>query len=342
MRSPAPARSSLPRDRPGSIMRPVLLVFALSIVVLEFPGARERLVAPYSGIQTRNLFVQTVDETGPNHAAGIRAGDELVAVDGELLRNRAHYNYLVVSNRSFLPHVYELRRGGVSVQATVHYTRAPSSLLVERAGLLLLALSFLGLGVWVYLRRQDTLGVLFATNTSILAYFLTDRPAAAGPWLQLVGEMTGDAIILLFPACLLHFFLRFPDRGSREERLRRRSTALYLPGIALIVFSAVISIRRFAFNVHGASAETMLLAASTAYFAMYVVCSWSCLCARIAWRRVRRNRNCASSSPPPWPGSRRSSSRHCMRASARARICTQHCWRNCASDSFRWDSPTPS
>lgn len=274
MTSPAPARSSPTRDRFGAVMRPILLLFALSIIVLEFPGARERLVTPYSGIQMRNLEVQSVDEDGPNAGSGIRPGDEIIAVNGERVRNRAHYSHLVAANHAFAPHDYTLRRDGVVLHADVHYARSPRGLLLERAGLLLLALAFLGLGVWVYLRRQDTLGVLFAMNTSMLAYFLTDRPTPAGSLLQLAGEITGDAIILLFPAALLHFFLRFPDRGPRESaRRRRRTVALYAPGFLLAAFSAVLSARRFIFDVHEPGAEAALLSASGAYFACYIVVS---------------------------------------------------------------------
>jgi sigma-B regulation protein RsbU (phosphoserine phosphatase) len=254
-------------------MRPVLLLFVLSIVVLEFPGGRERLVAPYSGLQTRNLVVQNVAADGPNRDAGITPGDELVAVDGERLRNRGHYHYLVARNHAFRPHDYTLRRGGVVVHATVRYARPPHAIILERAGLLLLAMSFLVLGAWVYLRRPDALGALFALNTSILAYFLTDRPAAASPFLQLAGEIAGDAIILLFPACLLHFFLRFPDRGPREGARRQRIAALYLPGLVLAAFSAFLAARRFAFHARGEHAERALLAAASLYFALYVMAS---------------------------------------------------------------------
>lgn len=274
MTSPVPARSSYPRDRLGSLMRPVLLVFVVAIILLEFPGAREQMVAPYSGLQTRNLTVQNVVSDGPNRDSGIRPGDEVLAVDGERLRNRGHYQYLVAANRAFTPHDYELGRDGVTIHATVHYTRPPRALLLERAGLLVQALAFLALGVWVCLRRPDALGALFAINTSILAYFLTNRPAAASPFLQLAGEIAGDAIILLFPACLLHFFLRFPDRGAREDaRRRRRIAALYLPALALTIFSAFLAARRFAFDTRGPGAETFLLAASSAYFALYVLAS---------------------------------------------------------------------
>jgi hypothetical protein len=178
-------------------MRPALLVFVLSIVLLEVPGAHERVVAPYSGLETRNLLVQTVRSDGPNAASGIQPGDEVLAIDGERLRNHAQYQYLVASNRAFAAQDFEIRRDDVVLHSTVHYAKTPRATLLERVGLLLLALAFLSVGMWVYLRRPDTLGALFAANTSILAYFLTDRPASASAVLQLAGEIAGDAFVLV-------------------------------------------------------------------------------------------------------------------------------------------------
>jgi sigma-B regulation protein RsbU (phosphoserine phosphatase) len=274
MTPPTPARSSYPRDRFGSTVRPALLVFVLSIVLLEIPGAHERLVGPYSGIETRNLVVLSVRADGPNAASGIRPGDELVAVNGERLRNLAHYQYLVATNRAATTQDFQVRRHGVELHARVEYTRAPRSLLIERGGLLLLALAFLFVGLWVYLRRPDTLGALFATNTSILAFFLTDRPASPSPLLQLAGEITGDAFVLIFPATLLHFFFVFPDRGARESARRSSRTSwLYFPALALVSVSAFLAVRRFTLHEPREGAETALLSASALYFAIYMIAS---------------------------------------------------------------------
>ena len=62
----SPARITQPRDRLGAAMRPALLVFVLSILLLEIPGAHERITAPFSGIETQNLTVQNVRADGPN------------------------------------------------------------------------------------------------------------------------------------------------------------------------------------------------------------------------------------------------------------------------------------
>jgi sigma-B regulation protein RsbU (phosphoserine phosphatase) len=254
-------------------MRPLLLVFVLSIVMLEVPGARERVMAPYSGLEMRNLLVQAVNTDGPN-AAVVRPDDEILAIDGQRLRNYAHYQHVVASNRAFATQDYELRRDDVVLHQAVHYIRAPRAVLLERAGLLLLALAFISVGMWVYLRRPDTLGALFAANTSILAYFLTDRPASASAFLQLAGEITGDAFVLVFPATLLHFFMLFPDRGARDNgRSAWRTVQLYVPGLLLIGLSAFLAVRRFSLQPPYETAETVLLTASAVYFAVYVIAS---------------------------------------------------------------------
>ncbi len=264
-------RPSLSGDRAAPWARPLLFVFVIATVVLAFPGARERFQSPYSGIQARNLVVQSVREDGPNTGGDLRAGDELFAIDGERLRNGAHYQHVVAANRSFRPQSYEIRRHGVVLQVPIEYQPIPRMLAAERLVLIALALAFLVVGLWVYFRRADVLGTLFAFNSTILASFLTDGPSAGNPAMQLAAEIVGDAIILAFPATLLHFFLRFPDRGPRESGSHRR-VWLYVPPVVIFAASAVVSGRRFQF-VTNEIEEQVVLALSTAYFVAYVLSS---------------------------------------------------------------------
>ncbi|HEU4365036.1 MAG TPA: SpoIIE family protein phosphatase [Candidatus Krumholzibacteria bacterium] len=267
------ARPAFPGDRAAPLLRPLLLVFVLAIVVLEFPGARERVESPYSGIQTRNLVVQHVEADGPNAGADIRSGDEIVGIDGRRLRNRLHLQHLVASNHRFQPQVYELRRAGASVRETVRYDEPPRRILLLRAALLVLAALFIGVGLWVYMRRADALGTLFALNSILLAVFLTDRPSTANPVWQLGGELIADAFILLFPATLLHFFLRFPDRPRREGARRGRSVWLYAAPVLIFGLSAAVAARRFHFLGAPDAAVTLVLGASTLYFVAYLLAS---------------------------------------------------------------------
>ncbi len=266
-------RSNVAGDRAAPWTRPLLFVFVVATVVLAFPGARERFQSPYSGIQLRNLAVQSVSAKGPNAGSDLRPGDELYTIDGERLRNGVHYQHLVASNRAFLPQTYEIRRHGVVLSMLVEYQPIPRFLAAERVVLMILALAFLVVGLWVYFRRSDVLGTLFAFNSAILASFLTDGPSTGNPALQLAGEIVGDAVMLAFPATLFHFFLRFPDRGPRESGARQRSAWLYTPPAVIFAASAVVTARRFVFGGSDESEETLVLALSTAYFALYMIAS---------------------------------------------------------------------
>jgi sigma-B regulation protein RsbU (phosphoserine phosphatase) len=248
-------------------------VFVLATVVLAFPGARERFQAPYSGIQVRNLEIQDVRADSPNVGSDLRTGDELYAIEGERLRNAAHYQHVVTSNRAYRPQAYQVRRHGVVMHVPVEYQPIPRMLAAERVVLLVLALAFLSVGLWVYFRRADVLGTLFAFNSAILASFLTDKPSTGSPELQLAGELVGDAVILLFPATLLHLFLRFPDRGPRELGASRRTFLLYTVPVLIFAASAVVSVRRFMFGVTHENEEQAVLWLSTGYFAGYVLAS---------------------------------------------------------------------
>lgn len=266
-------RISVSSERAAPWARPVLFVFVLATVVLAFPGARERFHSPYSGIQARNLVVQSIRADSPNTGVDIRPGDELFAINGERLRNAAHYQHTVASNRSFRPQSYDVRRDGVVLNVSIEYQPIPHLIAAERVVLVVLALAFLVVGVWVYFRRSDVLGTLFAFNSAILASFLTDRPSTGNPSLQIAGELAADAVILVFPATLLHFFLRFPDRGARETGGRRRAVWLYSPPALIFAASAVVSARRFVFGATGEIEEQAVLTLSTVYFVAYMLAS---------------------------------------------------------------------
>jgi len=268
-----PARSRLATDRAASLFRPILLAFVLAVVVFEFPGARERIESPYSGIQTQNLVVQSVDADGPNAGSGIRPGDEIHAIDGRRLRNRLHLQHLVESNRDFHPQTYEIHRGTGVLQQEVRYSALPRHVLLNRAAQLVVAILFLGVGLWVYMRRADSLAALFAINSTILAVFLTDRPSASSPLWQLTGELISDALILLLPATLLHFFLRFPERNQPSSVSSRRVRWIYAAPALIFTTSAVVATRRFYFMDTPSVAPGVVLAASTLYFISYVLAS---------------------------------------------------------------------
>ena len=243
--------------------------------MLEFPGAAELIRSPDPGIDTRNLVIARIHTDGPNSGGNITAGDEIWAVAGERIRNNIHYRSVLAANVDFEPLEYTLLRDGDRHSKTVEFDGVTQRRIVRHFALLLLALSFLLLGTWVYLRRPDLLGALFALNCGILAFFFTHRPSVSHMALQLAGELFHDAAMLAFPAVFLHFFLVFPGRtriGTPSER-RWRLAALYAVPIALYIVTAAVIVGRFNLETVNARLVDVIVATSGAYFPAYLLAS---------------------------------------------------------------------
>jgi len=194
---------------------PVLLFVALTVFML-FPGSRDLIRLPYSGIETLNLVVQNIDPSSPNASKMIQRGDVIVSVDGERVRNYNHYRYLTSLNRNLSPQTYGLARDGASVSAEVEYAPVPSSIVHRKFGRILVGFTFLLTGLLVLLRRADAIGFLFSLNCTILCYLLSDRPVFPSPVLQIAAELFDDAVILFFPAV---FCISFSCFQSERELL---------------------------------------------------------------------------------------------------------------------------
>jgi sigma-B regulation protein RsbU (phosphoserine phosphatase) len=247
----------------------------LTIIVLEFPGAAELRNSPDPGIGTRNLVVQTVRGDGPNHGKDIQPGDEIHTVAGETVRNHYHYLSILTANESFAPLEYVLVRDGRRLPVEVAFEPIPHRRLAQHMGFLFLAFAFLLVGTWVYLRRPDLLGSLFALNCAILAFFLTHRPAVSNLALQLGAELLDDVNMLVFPAVFLHFFLVFPGRPQRGPATERRwrLASLYAVPAALYLVTSIVVVSRFNLRTVDAGLVAVIMAASTLYFVSYIVAS---------------------------------------------------------------------
>jgi sigma-B regulation protein RsbU (phosphoserine phosphatase) len=259
----------------GVVFRYLYFAFVLAILILEFPGLGEMTRSPDPGIHTRNLVVQDVSEDGPNAGKDIRPGDEIYAVAGVRIRNYYHYRSVLTANESFKPLQFDLLRDGRHVTVQVDFDRIPQRQLVEHLAVLIVGLSFLMLGTWVYLRRPDLLGTLFAIICALLAFFFTHRPSVSSPSLQLAAELVYDAAMLAFPAFFLHFFLVFPGRPQRSSRSERRwrLIALYVVPAALYVVTAAVIVNRFELHPVEKGLVAIIMALSTFYVPAYLVAS---------------------------------------------------------------------
>jgi sigma-B regulation protein RsbU (phosphoserine phosphatase) len=253
---------------------PVLL-FILVAVLLQFPGARDLVGVPYSGIVTRNLVVQSVESTSPNLDKPVQQGDEIRAVGGVPVRNYNHFRYLVSLNREGSPQEYVFATESGSVAIEIEYTTVPPSVVYRGFGKILVGFTFLLTGLLVLLRRADSIGILFALNCTALFFLLSERPVFPVPISQIGGELLEDIVLIAFPALFLHFFLVFPERAHalRAGTAFQRAALVYSIPLLLIAVVFVLAILRFQLTPVPATALRWVIYASTVYTVGYLVAS---------------------------------------------------------------------
>lgn len=246
--------------------RSLLFAAAMLVGLLHVLGFWQFLRSPYTGIYQRNLTITNIKEDSPNLEAGLERGDRILSLDGEILINVGHYNYLLRSDPSLAPRVMEIVRSGESRTITVASVPQPNWVLSRRVAVSFVAYTFLVVGLLVYARRWDTLGTLFLVNCALIAFLLTIRPVWGGPRVWILGEVTYDALTLLLPTTFLHFFLVFPERSPHPRWLLRIRRWLYLVPVLLMVLTLTSVFLR----VRGAESFAGVMSLTTGLSSLYL------------------------------------------------------------------------
>jgi hypothetical protein len=181
---------------------------------------------------------------GPAAKAGIKVGDELVAVDGQLIKTtvdkegRTVVAANVVLQRQLFgtgvwsKPVYKLTRNGTEYDAPVVLAPADKSL---NQVLRLIALVYLGIGMYVLFRRwtapKSTHFYLFCLVSFIFyAFHYTGKFNV----FDTIVYWSGVVACVLQPALFLHFALTFPIRKKFLEKRPWMASLFYVPAVALI------------------------------------------------------------------------------------------------------------
>ncbi len=213
----------------------LLSVAAIAFAWINFEKERE-VITPYDGVwwveDGGHLRAERVDADGPGQKAGIKAGDRLVAVDGRDVTNvgsveRQLYRIGVWSKAD-----YSLVRQGVPVEAPLILAPADRSFY---GGLRLIALVYLGIGLYVLLRRwtapKSAHFYIFCVVSFIFYSFHYTGKFNNFDWIVYWSNVVAW---LLQPALFLHFSLTFPERKALVNRQRWLIPAVYVPGAILL------------------------------------------------------------------------------------------------------------
>jgi PAS domain S-box-containing protein len=191
---------------------------------------------PYDGVwwmeNRGQLTANKLDPEGPGIRAGLRLGDTLISINDHPVETGAGLNRALFGAGAWTKAHYRLLRQGVAIEAPVVLTPVDRSM---NAGLRLIALIYLGIGLYVLLRRwtapRSTHFYLFCLVSFVYyAFHYTGKLNQFDDiiyWSNVVAE-------LLQPAMFLHFVLVFPQRKEVVERRPWLAAGVYLPAALIL------------------------------------------------------------------------------------------------------------
>jgi len=218
-----------------AILLTVLTAAAIALAWINFQKESEFQV-PEDGVwwieQNGTLTADRVEANGPGAKAGIKQGDQLVAVDQRPVPSSAALNRQMYRVGAWSKATYSLVRHSVPVDSTVILVPADKSL---NSWLRLIALIYLGIGLYVLLRRWTATGsthfYIFCLVSFVFYAFKYTGKLNDFDWTIYWGNV---AAWLLQPALFLHFVLTFPERREFVRKHRSIIPLVYLPGLLLL------------------------------------------------------------------------------------------------------------
>ena len=237
-REPSPL--AMNRDFQTRFTAALLFLLTVAAVVLAWINFRKesQFVPPYDGVwwveRGGNIVANRIDRNGPGARAGIKAGDQLVAVDGHPADTVAAVIARQYQVGEWHNVTYSLLRGKYQLDAITSLEAAQRS---ANDWLRFIALIYLGIGLYVLFRRWTAPGsthfYIFCLVSFVFYAFKYTGKLNAFDWTILWGNAIA---LLLQPALFLHFALVFPERHQLLKKHRWLIAAVYLPGLLLLAF----------------------------------------------------------------------------------------------------------
>jgi PAS domain S-box-containing protein len=229
-----------PMDRDFQSRFTVVLLTLLTVAAIVFAGInfqKEReFQIPYDGVwwleHNGDLIADQVQPDGPGAKAGIKSGDRLAAVNEQPVNDGAALQRELWRAGVWSKATYSLVRQSVPVDTDVVLIPTEKS---QNTWLRLIALIYLGIGLYVLLRRWTAPGSLhfyvFCLASFVLYSFQYTGKLNGFDWSIYWGSIAAG---LLQPALFLHFVLTFPERRRFVLEHRWALPTVYLPGLVLL------------------------------------------------------------------------------------------------------------
>jgi two-component system NtrC family sensor kinase len=227
-------------NRESQVRSVAVLLFLLTVAAVVFASfnfnAEWKFLVPDDGVwwveHGGRLTADRVDPSGPGAKSGIKPGDQLVSINGQEVQNMSGLERQLYRNGVWSKAAYSLLRQSVPLDSSVILVPAERSL---NNWLRLIALIYLGIGLYVLLRRWTAPGsthfYVFCLVSFIAYSFKYTGKLNDFDWVIYWGNIAAG---VLQPALFLHFVLTFPEKHQIVRKRPWLLAMVYLPGAALL------------------------------------------------------------------------------------------------------------
>ncbi|HWY21695.1 MAG TPA: ATP-binding protein [Candidatus Acidoferrum sp.] len=241
---PAGGSPPKPMNRESQVRSVAVLLFLLTVAAVVFAGfnfnSEWKVQIPDDGVwwveHNGRLMADRVESGRPGAKSGIKPGDELVSINGQEIRNMSGLEQQFYRTGVWSKAAYSLLRQSVPLDSSVILEPAERPLYNL---LRLIALIYLGIGLYVLLRRWTAPGsthfYIFCLVSFIAYSFKYTGKLNDFDWIIYWGNIVAG---VLQPALFLHFVLTFPEK---REFVRKRPWLLalvYVPATLLLAAHA--------------------------------------------------------------------------------------------------------
>src|SRR6202522_2208368 len=227
-------------NRESQVRFVAVLLFLLTVAAVLFAGfnfnAELKTAVPEDGVwwieNHGQLMADRLDPNGPGAKGGIKPGDQLVSINDQEVRDISGLERQLDRTGIWSKATYSLLRNAVPLDSSVILVPAERSL---NYWLRLIALIYLGIGLYVLLRRWTAPG-----STHFYIFFLVSFIAYSFKYTGKLNDFDWTiywgniAAGILQPALFLHFVLTFPEKREFVKRHPWMLSLVYVPGAVLL------------------------------------------------------------------------------------------------------------
>ncbi len=229
-----------PMNRESQVRSVAVLLFLLTVAAVVFAGfnldAELKFAVPDDGVwwieHGGRLTADRIDPSGPGAKSGIKAGDQLVSINGQEVQNMSGLERQLYRTGVWSKASYSLLRQTVPLDSSVILVPAERSL---NNWLRLIALIYLCIGLYVLLRRWTAPGsthfYIFCLVSFIAYAFKYTGKLNDFDWTIYWGNIAAG---VLQPALFLHFVLTFPEKRQTVRKHPWLLALVYLPATVLL------------------------------------------------------------------------------------------------------------